>query len=176
LFDFISNQTARWKPNQRVFCCSINPGLIPPAQQKGMTMELDFAKGGGMLPAVVQEAGTGKVLMLGYMNPEAYRKTLESGHVTFFSRSQNKLWMKGESSGHVLKVREVLVDCDLDSVVVIAEQLGPGTCHEGYRTCFFRRVEGDRLVEVEPRVFDPKTVYGPSSGSQATRSGQEGSK
>jgi len=81
-------------------------------------MELDFKKGGGMLPAVVQEAGTGKVLMLGYMNPEAYRKTLESGNVTFFSRSQNKLWMKGESSGHVLKVKEVLVDCDLDSLVV----------------------------------------------------------
>ena len=100
-------------------------------------MELDFKKGGGMLPAVVQEAGTGKVLMLGYMNPEAYRKTLESRNVTFFSRSQNKLWMKGESSGHVLKVKEVLVDCDLDSLVVIAEQLGPGTCHEGYRTCFF---------------------------------------
>ena len=122
-------------------------------------MELDFAKGGGMLPAVVQEAGTGKVLMLGYMNPEAYRKTLESGHVTFFSRSQNKLWMKGESSGHVLKVREVLVDCDLDSVVVIAEQLGPGTCHNGYHSCFYRRIQDGELVEAEPRAFDPKKVY-----------------
>ena len=123
-------------------------------------MELDFKKGGGMLPAVVQEAGTGKVLMLGYMNAEAYRKTQETGNVTFFSRSQNKLWMKGESSGHVLKVSQILVDCDLDSLVVIAEQLGPGTCHEGYRTCFFRRIEGDRMVEVEPRAFDPKAVYG----------------
>jgi phosphoribosyl-AMP cyclohydrolase len=122
-------------------------------------MELDFKKGGGMLPAVVQEAGTGKVLMLGYMNAEAYRKTLDSGNVSFFSRSQNKLWMKGESSGHVLKVKQVLVDCDLDTLLVIAEQLGPGTCHEGYRTCFFRRVEGDNLVEVEPRAFDPKAVY-----------------
>ena len=123
-------------------------------------MELDFKKGGGMLPAVVQEAGTGKVLMLGYMNPEAYRKTLATGNVTFFSRTQNKLWMKGESSGHVLKVKEVLVDCDLDALVVVAEQLGAGTCHEGYRTCFFRRVEGDTLAVVEPRVFDPKAVYG----------------
>ena len=123
-------------------------------------MELDFKKGGGMLPAVVQEAGSGKVLMLGYMNPEAYRKTLDSGNVTFFSRSQNKLWMKGESSGHVLQVKEVLVDCDLDALVVVAEQLGPGTCHEGYRTCFFRRVEGDALAVVEPRAFDPKAVYG----------------
>ena len=126
-------------------------------------MELDFKKGGGMLPAVVQESGTGKVLMLGYMNSEAYRRTLESGNVTFFSRSQNKLWTKGETSGHVLKVKEVLVDCDLDSLVVIAEQLGPGTCHEGYRTCFFRRVEGDRLAVIEPRAFDPQAVYGASS-------------
>ena len=136
-----------------------------------MTIELNFNKGGGMLPAVVQEAGTGKVLMLGYMNAEAYQKTLQSGHVTFFSRSRNKLWMKGESSGHVLKVKDVLVDCDLDSLVVIAEQLGPGTCHEGYRTCFFRRVEGDKFVEAEPRAFDPKAVYGASSG---TASGQGG--
>lgn len=128
-------------------------------------MELNFSKGGGMLPAVVQEAGTGKVLMLGYMNAEAYHKTLQSGKVTFFSRSQNKLWMKGESSGHVLKVKDVLVDCDLDSLVVVAEQLGPGTCHEGYRTCFFRRVEGDNLIEVEPRVFDPQVVYGSLSGN-----------
>ena len=136
-------------------------------------MELDFKKGGGMLPAVVQEAGTGKVLMLGYMNPEAYRKTLESGNVTFFSRSQNKLWMKGESSGHVLKVKEVLVDCDLDSLVVIAEQLGPGTCHEGYRTCFFRRVEGEDFVEVEPRAFDPQAVYGSSSSKGSGKGGAQ---
>jgi len=136
-------------------------------------MELDFKKGGGMLPAVVQEAGTGKVLMLGYMNPEAYRKTLESRNVTFFSRSQNKLWMKGESSGHVLKVKEVLVDCDLDSLVVIAEQLGPGTCHEGYRTCFFRRVEGENFVEVEPRAFDPRAVYGSSSSQGSGKGGAQ---
>ena len=136
-------------------------------------MELDFKKGGGMLPAVVQEAGTGKVLMLGYMNPEAYRKTLESGNVTFFSRSQNKLWMKGESSGHVLKVKEVLVDCDLDSLVVVAEQLGPGTCHEGYHTCFFRRVEGENFVEVEPRAFDPQAVYGSSSSQGSGKGGTQ---
>ncbi|MBI2818682.1 MAG: phosphoribosyl-AMP cyclohydrolase [Acidobacteria bacterium] len=136
-------------------------------------MELNFSKGGGMLPAVVQEAGTGKVLMLGYMNEEAYRETLQSGNVTFFSRSQNKLWMKGESSGHVLKVKDVLVDCDLDSLVVIAEQLGPGTCHEGYRTCFFRRVKGDDLVEVEPRVFDPKVVYGTSSSKGSGQGGAQ---
>jgi phosphoribosyl-AMP cyclohydrolase len=123
-------------------------------------MQIDFAKGGGMLPAVVQETGSGKVLMLGYMNREALEKTLATGTVTFFSRSRNRLWVKGESSGHVLKLHEVLVDCDNDALVVVAEQLGPGTCHEGYRSCFFRRIEGDKLVEVEPRVFDPAAVYG----------------
>ena len=132
-------------------------------------MELDFKKGGGMLPAVVQEAGTGKVLMLGYMNEEAYRRTHETGNVTFFSRSQNKLWMKGESSGHVLKVSQILVDCDLDSLVVVAEQLGPGTCHEGYRTCFFRRIEGDRMIETEPRAFDPKAVYSAAASKEAKK-------
>jgi phosphoribosyl-AMP cyclohydrolase len=137
-------------------------------------MQLQFEKGGGLLPAVVQEAGTGKVLMLGYMNPEAYRKTLESGNVTFFSRSRNKLWMKGESSGHVLKMKEVRVDCDLDALLVIAEQLGPGTCHEGFRTCFFRRVEADNLVEVEPRAFNPQAVYGTPASNAGKGSGQGG--
>jgi phosphoribosyl-AMP cyclohydrolase len=136
-------------------------------------MKLNFDKGGGMLPAVVQESGTGKVLMLGYMNAEAFRKTMESRQVTFFSRSQNKLWTKGETSGHVLKVREVLVDCDLDTLLVIAEQLGPGTCHEGYRTCFFRKVKGEKLVEVEPRAFDPKAIYGAGGGKATTASKQE---
>ena len=123
-------------------------------------MQIDFEKGGGMVPAVVQEPGTGKVLMLGYMNPEALNRTLATGNVTFYSRSRNRLWVKGESSGHVLKLREVLVDCDGDALVVVAEQLGPGTCHEGYRSCFYRRIEGDQLVEVEPRAFDPAAVYG----------------
>ena len=132
-------------------------------------MQLNFSKGGGMLPAVVQETGTGKILMLGFMNDAAFQKTLETGYVTFYSRSQNKLWRKGESSGHLLKVREVLVDCDEDSVVVVAEQLGPGTCHMGYRSCFFRRVQGNEFVEAEPRVFDPEAVYGAPSGNNPSR-------
>ena len=139
-------------------------------------MQLNFDKAGGLLPAVIQESGTGKVLMVGYMNDKALEETLRTGYATFYSRSRNRLWVKGESSGHRLKIHDVLVDCDEDTLLIVAQQFGPGTCHEGYRTCFFRRVEGDRLVEVEPRVFDPKTVYGPSSGSQATRNGQEGSK
>jgi phosphoribosyl-AMP cyclohydrolase len=98
--------------------------------------------------------------MLGFMNAESFEKTLATGNVTFFSRSRNKLWVKGESSGHVLKVEDIRVDCDSDAVLVVAEQLGPGTCHEGYRSCFFRRVEDGKLVVAEPRAFDPKQVYG----------------
>ena len=123
-------------------------------------MELKFDKTTGLLPAIVQESGTGKVLMLGFMNAESFDKTLATGNVTFFSRSRNKLWVKGESSGHVLKVEDIRVDCDSDAVLVVAEQLGPGTCHEGYHSCFFRRVEDGKLAIAEPRAFDPEQVYG----------------
>ena len=129
-------------------------------------MQLNFEKGDGLLPAIVQETGTGKILMLGYMNAEALAKTLETGSVTFFSRSRNRLWVKGESSGHTLKVRDVLVDCDEDALVVVAEQVGPGTCHRGYRSCFYRRFQGGELREAEPRAFDPDAVYG--SGASQT--------
>ena len=132
-------------------------------------MELKYDKGSGLLPAIVQESGTGKVLMLGFMNAEAFEKTIETGCVTFFSRSRNKLWVKGESSGHVLKVSDVRVDCDSDAVLVVAEQLGPGTCHEGYHSCFFRRVEAGKLVVAEPRTFDPEQVYGDSSKSPSAK-------
>ena len=132
-------------------------------------MQLNFDKGDGLLPAIVQESGSGKVLMLGFMNAEAFRQTLETGYVTFFSRSRNKLWVKGESSGHRLKVGEVRVDCDADAVLVVAEQSGPGTCHEGYHSCFYRRVEDGELVVAEPRAFDPEKVYGetPKASSMA---------
>ena len=98
-------------------------------------MKLNFDKGGGLLPAVVQEAGTGKVLMLGYMSAEAYRRTLESGNVTFFSRSQNKLWMKGEESGNIQPVHEILVDCDSDAILYMVDSDKPA-CHTGNRSCF----------------------------------------
>lgn len=130
-------------------------------------MQLNFDKGNGLLPAIVQEAGTGQVLMLGFMNAEALQKTLETGSVTFFSRSRNTLWVKGESSGHKLQVRDVRVDCDADAVLVVAEQLGPGTCHEGYRSCFYRRIEDGELLVAEPRVFDPDQVYGTPGKSSA---------
>jgi len=124
-------------------------------------MDLDFSKLDGLLPAVIQDAGTGEVLMLGFMNAEAYEATRASGEVTFYSRSRNKLWRKGEQSGHVLKVREILVDCDVDSLVIRVDALGPGVCHEGYKSCFFRRLDsaGEATIIAE-RKFDPKTVYG----------------
>jgi phosphoribosyl-AMP cyclohydrolase len=124
-------------------------------------MDLDFKKLDGLLPAVIQDAGTGEVLMLGFMNEEAYAATRASGEVTFFSRSRNKLWRKGEQSGHVLKVREILVDCDVDSLVIRVDALGPGVCHEGYQSCFFRQLSqtGEATVIAE-RKFDPKSVYG----------------
>jgi len=128
-------------------------------------MDLDFSKLDGLLPAVIQDAATGEVLMLGFMNAEAYAATRASGEVTFYSRSRNKLWRKGEQSGHVLKVRDIRVDCDVDTLLIRVEALGPGVCHEGYRSCFFRQIiaNGEAKV-VEDRVFDPKAVYGSAPG------------
>jgi phosphoribosyl-AMP cyclohydrolase len=127
-------------------------------------MELDFTKFDGLLPAVIQDATSGEVLMLGFMNAEAYAATQASGEVTFFSRSRNKLWRKGEQSGHVLKVREMLVDCDVDSLLIRVDALGPGVCHEGYKSCFFRRLSpaGESKV-IADRMFDPKAIYGKDS-------------
>jgi phosphoribosyl-AMP cyclohydrolase len=124
-------------------------------------VEIAFGKAGGLVPAIVQDDRTGDVLMLGFMNEEALGETRRTREVVFFSRSRNRLWKKGESSGHVLKVREVRVDCDADALLVRVEPVGPGVCHEGYRSCFFRRVEedGDAKV-VEERTFAPEQVYG----------------
>jgi phosphoribosyl-AMP cyclohydrolase len=123
-------------------------------------MQLDFTKLDGLLPAIVQDKDTGEVLMLGFMNEQAYAETRSTGNVTFFSRSRNKMWRKGEQSGHTLRVHEVRVDCDLDTVLVRVEALGPGVCHEGFRSCFFRRLEADGSAPVvDVQTFDPKTVY-----------------
>jgi phosphoribosyl-AMP cyclohydrolase len=97
---------------------------------------------------------------LGFMNEQAYAETRASGEVTFFSRTRNKLWRKGEQSGHVLRVREVRVDCDNDAVLLRVDAVGPGVCHEGYRSCFFRRLEADGAAPVvAERTFDPAAVY-----------------
>lgn len=120
----------------------------------------DFDKSGGLLPAIVQDCDSGEVLMLAYMNAEAYRRTLETGKAWFYSRSRDKFWMKGESSGHVQEVREVLIDCDADAVVLKVHQVGGAACHTGHRTCFYRRVEGDTWTVIGEPVFDPAEVYG----------------
>ena len=123
-------------------------------------MDLDFKKMDGLVTAVIQDYTSGRVLMVGFMNEEAFRKTVETGFATFFSRSRKKLWLKGESSGHRLIVKEISTDCDRDALLVRVEALGPGVCHEGYQSCFARRLENGQWVVREARTYDPETVYG----------------
>jgi phosphoribosyl-AMP cyclohydrolase len=127
-------------------------------------MELDFEKENGLIPAIVQDAANGEVLMLGFMNREAFARTTETGLVTFYSRSRKKLWTKGESSGQKLLVRELRVDCDLDALLVRVELAGAAVCHEGYRSCFYRAMEpnGDWSVDAQ-RVTSPEELYGERS-------------
>jgi phosphoribosyl-AMP cyclohydrolase len=122
-------------------------------------MNLDFSKMDGLLPAVIQDHATGRVLMLGFMNEEAFQKTVETGYATFFSRSRNKLWLKGETSGHRLVVKSISTDCDQDAVLVQVEALGPGVCHNGYQSCFYRKLENGAWKESEERSYDPGQVY-----------------
>ncbi len=123
-------------------------------------MKIDFAKGNGLVPVIVQDDATGEVLMLAYMNEEAYRKTLETGKATYWSRSRQTLWTKGESSGNVQEVKKVYIDCDEDTILLKVHQVGGAACHTGHRSCFYRMRERDgTFVEVEPPVFDPKEVY-----------------
>ena len=126
-------------------------------------MDLDFSKLEGLIAAVIQDHVTGRVLMVGFMNEEAFRKTIETGFATFYSRSRNRLWLKGETSGHRLVVKEISTDCDRDALLVKVEALGPGVCHEGYQSCFFRRLEDGHWIESEPRAYDPAVVYGSGS-------------
>jgi phosphoribosyl-AMP cyclohydrolase len=124
-------------------------------------IQLNFTKSqDGLLPALAQDAAGGDVLMLAYINEASWQKTLETGKAHYWSRSRNKLWLKGESSGHVQIVKEILVDCDQDTVVFKVEQLGGAACHKGYAGCFFRRVKGDELEIIAEPVFDPAKVYG----------------
>jgi phosphoribosyl-AMP cyclohydrolase len=120
---------------------------------------LNFEKQGGLVPAIAQDAVTGQVLMLAWMNREAYEETLRTGRAVYFSRSRKRLWRKGEESGHVQEVREIYLDCDADTILLKVHQVGGAACHEGYPSCFFRRVTGNGLQVVGERVFDPKQVY-----------------
>ena len=123
-------------------------------------IELDFSKSGGLVTAVAQDYATGEVLMVAFVNREAWEETLRTGNATYWSRSRGKLWRKGETSGNIQKIREILVDCDADTVIYKVDQLGGAACHEGYRSCFFRKVEGDRLTVIGERVLDPAKIYG----------------
>src|ERR1700741_4574124 len=109
---------------------------------------IDFEKSGGLVPAIAQDADTGEVLMLAWMNREAYDETLRTGRACYFSRSRNRLWRKGEESGHVQEVREVFIDCDADTILLKVKQIGGAACHEGYCSCFFRKVDGKELTVV----------------------------
>ncbi len=122
-------------------------------------IELAFEKMGGLIPAIVQDHASGDVLMLAYMNAAALAATLESGEATFFSRSRQELWVKGKTSGHVQRVKSVRIDCDQDAILVQVDQVGGAACHTGYRSCFYRRVEGNTLTIDDQPVFDPMEVY-----------------
>lgn len=122
-------------------------------------VKLDFEKGNGLIPVIAQDAETNEVLMLAYMNKEAWEKTLKTGKATYFSRSRNMVWVKGETSGHIQAVKEILVDCDNDAIVLKIAQGGKGACHNGYKSCFYRKVEDNKLVTNCKKAFDPKEVY-----------------
>ncbi|MGM0663373.1 MAG: phosphoribosyl-AMP cyclohydrolase [Thermodesulfobacteriota bacterium] len=124
-------------------------------------IELDFGKGNGLLPAIVQDHESGRVLMLAYINEQSWQKTLQTGEAHYWSRSRSELWHKGGTSGNVQKVREIFMDCDSDTVLFQVEQVGGAACHTGHESCFFRNVsrEGKVTVVGEP-IFDPKKVYG----------------
>jgi phosphoribosyl-AMP cyclohydrolase len=125
-----------------------------------MPLQLDFDKQSGLITAVVQDVSTNRVLMVGYMNKAAFDKTVETGHVTFYSRSRQKLWTKGESSGHYLQLKSIATDCDADALLVQVEPLGPGVCHNGFESCFYRTLRGDEWIQTEEPAYDPAAVYG----------------
>ena len=122
-------------------------------------IELNFEKTGGLLPAIVQEADTGDVLMLAYMNQEAWEATLKTGKATYWSRSRQELWVKGLTSGNVQTVKEIRIDCDNDTILLKVEQLGGAACHTGHKSCFFKQVKNGSVTIVGTPLFDPKEVY-----------------
>ena len=131
-------------------------------------MEIAFEKSGGLIPAIIQDEASGDVLMLGFMNAESFALTQRTGEVVFFSRSRDKLWKKGESSGHVLRVTDIRIDCDADALLIRVNPIGPGVCHEGYRSCFFRSLNGEGAPSViAERTFSPEAVYAPAKSPSA---------
>lgn len=122
-------------------------------------IQLDFNKSGGIIPAIAQDATSGEVLMLAYLNEEAWQKTLETGYAHYFSRSRGKIWKKGEKSGHVQKIKEIKVDCDSDTVLFVVQQHGGIACHEGYSSCFFRQVKDNELIITKEQIKKPDEIY-----------------
>ena len=119
----------------------------------------DFDRAGGLIPAIAQDADTGEVLMMAYMNAESYQETLETGRAVYFSRSRNKLWRKGEESGNVQEVKSLYLDCDRDTILLKIKQIGDAACHTGHRSCFYRQVTDGGLKTIGEKVFDPQEVY-----------------
>ena len=122
-------------------------------------IEPDFAKGDCLVPAIVQDADSKEVLMMAYMNRESWETTLKTGKATYWSRSRQKLWLKGESSGHFQIIKAVFIDCDNDTILLQVKQLGEAACHTGYRSCFYRKLSGGDFVVVGEKIFNPEEVY-----------------
>jgi phosphoribosyl-AMP cyclohydrolase len=123
------------------------------------SINIDFNKSGGMVPVIFQDQKTGEVLMLAYMNEEAYSLSIKTGLAHYWSRSKNRIWKKGEESGHIQEIKEVRIDCDNDTILMKVHQVGGAACHEGYRSCFFRKVVNDKTEIEGERIFDPSKVY-----------------
>lgn len=124
-------------------------------------IQLDFNKANGLIPAIVQDYQTGEVLMLAFMNKDAWNTTLSTGKATYFSRSQQALWVKGQTSGNTQIIKEIRIDCDDDTVLLKVEQIGKAACHTGHRSCFFKKIENGSVQVVGKPLFDPKEVYNP---------------
>jgi len=122
-------------------------------------IEPNFAKGNGLIPVIVQDAETKEVLMLAYMNRESWEATLQTGKATYWSRSRQKLWLKGETSGHFQIIKAVFIDCDDDTILLQVEQLGGAACHTGHKSCFYRKLSGKDFVVVGEKIFNPEEVY-----------------
>ena len=122
-------------------------------------IEPNFAKGGGLVPTIVQDAETKEVLMLAYMNRQSWEATLQTGKATYWSRSRQKLWLKGETSGHFQLIKAVFIDCDDDTILLQVEQLGEAACHTGHKSCFYRKLSGKDFVVMGEKIFNPEEVY-----------------
>jgi phosphoribosyl-AMP cyclohydrolase len=123
-------------------------------------IELNFDKLDGLIPVIVQDYITNEILMLAFVNKEAWQKSITTGKAHYYSRTRQKIWMKGEDSGNVQIIKEILIDCDEDTVIFKVEQVGNAACHTGYNTCFYRKVVDDELQVVGKKIFEPAEVYG----------------